>query len=849
VAFAAAPSMFVAAACFFFWALLSDVLLDFAIVLPIICAAVPALVLIERIARYRKTAYEVRSDRILVRTGTLFTGRAIELELENITLVEWKSPYLLRLFYGAGHLTAQEAGSATQSARLAYIEQPEALYDRIAEYMRERGFSMQRRQRIRQESPGPVGAVLDLLGRLAALIYTVGLLGLSEGADLWLFFADDAGPSVLQLVLGNYDVFQESAWAIDVLSRMRIGVLVLGIISLLATGVYLTLAFIDLLRRTYTLHDDVIDYEDGFLSQTRRFIPLENLADTKLTRPIHKRLLGFGDLRVSSRGAGSEILFRSLPRGKKFASALERLIEKTDAPRDSGAGPRVYEVDENGTSTSSASRPNSDSPPVGQTSPIDQKPPVDIHTFKPWVTRGVASAVVRLLPATLVVLAAPVIAVLSGETFEFGPFAIGGVGALSLAGLAILGAIGAVSITKSVIVTMATEYRFDHRRVGESFDFISSRQTKFSVDKITSMSVLRNPFDRLMDTMTVRVRSIGTRETIDFKNIRYDDELLDALRRTLGLGRQGIRGPDRRQSSRVDIDPDFSVLEELKAKVGAFAFVPLLWALGVWLATLVHGSVWPAWAMFGCTLLVAMPYLWWRGVYHSRLEASLFEDHLEVSGGVFRRFRHMACFRHIKAVESVRYPASSQGDLNLATGGGFSIGISHLADIGQVHDRIDERLLDHPPGRQAAGRKRAGAHNDTDILRHIPFAPHPPTELVRHLKYVVTALTLPVTGVWVYLLYRGADYRLESTRTFAEIGLIYRRRTTVLFDRVDHLETSRNVAHSLFGTCNVEIYTVGSTSRELVLRSMEDADIALERIRERMAVDESGDAAFTINPV
>jgi uncharacterized membrane protein YdbT with pleckstrin-like domain len=829
-AFAAVPALFVAAVCYFFWTPLSEALLEFALILPTLCAIVPALVLVERVVRYRKTEYEVRPDRILVRTGTLFKDRAIELELENITLVEWKSPYLLRKFYGIGHVTAQEAGSSTQKARLAYIEQPEAIYDRIAEYMRDRGFSMQRSTRVRQEQPGPVGALVDLAGKFIALIYTIMIFGASEGADLWLLFADDTGPSLLQLILGNYDAFADSEFTVDVLAKMRIGVVVLGALSLLGTAVFLTLTYIDLLRRKYTLHDDVIDYEDGFLSQTRRFIPLENLADTKLTRPIHKRLLGFGDLRVSSRGAGSEILFRSMPRGQEFASALEQLIAKTD-----GFGERAVHEGRQGEDSHQPVYEIPDSPESPTNGSAHREARVTKRTLKPWATRGVASALLGLLPATIFILAAPTIALLNGETFEFGPFSIGGIGALTMAGLAILGAIGAVSITKTVIVAMATEYSFDHRRVSETFDFLSSRQTKFSVDKITSMSVLRSPLDRLMDTMTVRLRSIGTAETIDFKNIRYDDDLLDALRRTLGLGRQGYRGPDRQKSTQVSFDPEFTVFEAIKASIFGFAFVPLIWALGLWAATLVDGELWPAWIGFGLTVLVAAPYLLWRGVYHRRLEATLFDEHLEVSGGVFFRFRHMAAFGHIKAVESVRYPASSQGDLYLATGGGFSIHASHMADIGRIHDRIDDRLLAHPPGDRAISADRVDAKQDTDLRRYVPYAPHPPTELFRHLKYVVTMLTLPLTGPWVYLLYRGADYRLESTRIFAEIGLVYRRRTTVLFDRVDHLETSRNLAHSLFGTCDVEIYTVGSTSCELVLRSMKEADLALERIRERMA--------------
>ena len=815
--YAAFPAAFVAAACYFFWAPLTQVMLEYAIVLPILCAAVPTLVLIERIVRYRKTDYEVRSDRLVVRTGTIFRDRSIELELENVTLVEWKSPYLLRLFYGAGHVTAQEAGSATQNARLAYVENPETIYRQIAENMRNRGFSMRRSDMVRQEQPGPTGAFVDLVGRIAALIYGFAVFGATEGADLWLFFADDAGPSVLQLVQGNYDAFGTWAFGVEVLARMRLGVLVLGAIGLLGSTLWLALTYIDLLRRTYTLHDDVIDYEDGFLSQTRQFIPLENLADTKLTRPLHKRLLGFGDLKVSSRGAGSEIVLRSLPRGKDFASALEGLLERTDAP-----GERLGENGNAGEYVIDTVEPSA-----------ERRKTIRARTFKPWPMRMVVSALVGMLPVTAGLLVAPVTAVMAGDAFELGPITIASVGAIGLAALAVGGAIGAFGIINSLIQAHATEYSFDERRVCEQFDFLSSRQTRFSVDKITSFSVLRNPLDRLMGTMKVRVRSIGSEETIDFGNIRYDQELLDALRHALGVER-----PQSMDAAHELLRPEFSLVEAIKAKLDLFALAPVAWAMGIAIAALLDsrfgegGLLW--FGILGSLLaLTALPIavnLLWRWVYHGRLRGRLYREHLEVAGGIFRHFRHVAAYRHIKAVTTIQYPASEQGDLELATGGGFSFKIGHLPDIARIHRNLDERLSEYPP---LAARAHESAH--TGRRRLVPYAPHVGTELLRHLRFVVTIVTFPISGIWVYLLYRGASYRLERDCVFAEIGLIYHRRTSVLYDRIDHLETARSFAHGVFGTADVEVYTVGSTSCDLRLRSLERSESALEHIRERVA--------------
>lgn len=809
---AALPAAFVAAASFFFWAPLSMALGQWALVVPAICALIPLLVLIERIARYRKTEYVVRPDRLVVRTGSIFTKRTIELDLENVTLVEWHSPYLLRLFYGIGHVTAQEAGSATQNAKLAYVEEPEALYNRIAEYMRERGFSMQRAQTVRQERPGPVGALLDLLGRLAAFIYAIGVFGATEGADLWLLLADDRGPSVLQLLAGNYEVFSEMSFAVEMLARMRIGFFVLGGLGLLATGAYLTLTYIDLLRRTYTLHDDVIDYKDGFLSKTLRFIPLENLADTKLSRPIHKRLLGFGDLKVSSRGAGSEIVFQSLPRGKEFAAALERLLEQTDGPQagpveGTGGTQLEYVVDEPSAHTSTV--PNT--------------------TFKPKTIRAVASTLLGLAPLTFFVMLGPFIAVMSGDTFELGPFAIASIGALALAALAVVGAFGIFGVASSIIKTMATEYSFDERRVSETFDFLSSRQTRFSVDKVTSISVLRNPLDRLMGTMTVRIRSIGTAETIDLQYIDHNLMLLSQLRQALGLQATGDV-----TSQLARLNPNYTMLEELKRQAAVFVAVPIIWVMALLVIVLVDEPAssqmapWVLSAAFGIPFAVSAPYLLWRGVYYRRLQGSIQDGHVDVRGGVFFHFQHLSALRHVKAVHSLQYPFSSQGDLNLATGGGYSISIAHLPDLAARHRQIDQRLGEHPPRGHAKPTSDEGRPRQA-----VSYSPHVGTELLRHLRLVFTLFTLPVSGPWIWLVCRRTDYLIEGERISAATGILMRHRSSVRFDRIDHLETGRNFAHGPFGTADVEVYTVGSMACDLTLRSIAQHDVAMEHIRRR----------------
>src|SRR5690554_6809267 len=71
---------------------------------PAVFAALPVLLLIARAIAYRGTDYTIANDRIIIHRGGVFGDRSIELDLVNITLVEWRSPFLLKILYGVGHI-------------------------------------------------------------------------------------------------------------------------------------------------------------------------------------------------------------------------------------------------------------------------------------------------------------------------------------------------------------------------------------------------------------------------------------------------------------------------------------------------------------------------------------------------------------------------------------------------------------------------------------------------------------------------------------------------------------------------------------------------------------------------
>lgn len=769
---------------------------------PAFFLALPLLLLAARIIAYRGTHYTIGADRIIINHGGVFGDRSIELDLVNITLVEWRSPYLLKLIHGVGHIVIQEAGNAAQNARLVYIKDPQRIYRLIAKNMRGQGFSMQRNARIARQKSGILGALVDMTGFGIASIYSLAII-----ADpLMLAF----GRISANIASGLGALTRDAAAQVENIEYIvSIIVFALSGLALLGVTIWTLFKFLELSRRTLTLHDDVVDYYQGFLSEKRQSIPLENLTDTDLLRPFFKRILGLSDLRISSRGAGSNLIFHSMPGAEEFARALERQLDTMGALKQSA----------------SASEPTATASPSGAAPVAPAASPSRAQTFKPVIWRAATGSLLKLTLLPLVIFAGfALFAALSA--FEIENLGLAGAGLLG--GIGIWGAVWLVTslfgMGQSIIYAKSTEYSFDGRRASKTFDFLNRQETKFATEQITSFSILTTPLDRLLGTMTLRLRSIGSAEPLDFKHIANDPNLVADLEKTLDFS-QPLSPYERRAP--IKLTPKYTLMDGFKGHITSF-----LYAIGAALlfATLI-GLILNAWVFsfaicLGALLLSLPVYILWQSVRVGRLQATLDTDTFTVQGGVLRHFRHRTAFRHIKGVRSSQYPASGVGELNISTGGGFTMRVDFLPAIRMQHDRVDSLVL----GRRVASSESA------DIVE---FHPNTTTELTRHFGrlalLIIPLLTMPLSLAWVALRAQRTRYRVEGDRIFVEIPLIFHRRTSVLFERVDHLESSRNMANKIFNTRDVEVYTVGSTTVDLELRALKEHERALEVIRERLA--------------
>lgn len=784
---ASLPAGLVGAASFFFWQPLQWTLGRYAVAVPALATVAVLATFFSRWIRHAKTNYEIHPDRITVQTGSLFRERTVELELQNITLVEWDSPFVLRFFYDAGHVTLQEAGSSEKPAHLACIANPGRVYERIAERMSARGFSMRRNELVQEETPGHLGATVDLVALQVKLFWIVALLVLQSLPESLTLLVGD-GPSLVQLVAGNYAVFSELAEP-AVFTRIRIGTILVGGSTLLLFAGWLVTLYLDLLHRTYTLYDDVIDYVDGFLNETRRFIPLENLADTRVARPFYKRFLGLSDVTLSSQGAENDIVFKSTPNGRSFAESVERLVERAPSPTPSEL-------------TAASSEP----------APAE----ADL-SLKPSLIRaalgGIGSIPIYLL------IAGSMIASLSLEgdpTLEFGPLIGVGIAGLIVAGVLLSLVAGAAGAAWSMIRASATTFGFDRRGAHQTFDLISKHEQRFASERITSVTIVRTPLDWLAGTATVRFRSIGSEKSIDFWGIPDRPKTLRTIRDALGV--RAPADPDEARHT-DDLTPAYTLYD------GIWAFGPLYapCAAAVVLGTVLASSADVPYgpqlsAVVAATLLsAAILHQLLRSIFHGRMRGTLHEQFVEVEGGILRRYTHLAPVEHVKAVESLRYPGSEAGRLTFKTAG-FPIAVGHLPDVEDAHEFVDARL-----------------GHDRNRLRgsYVSLEPGAWTQGLRWSWTLLLGVGFVVVP-YVVAYYLRMDYTVGPGRLVADGGVYFDYRTTILHGRIDHIESNRILAHWLSDTYDIRVFTVGSATCDLVFRSVGRETEALELIRQRL---------------
>ena len=781
-------------------------------------AAIVAGYSVNRYVTYRRTSYELYGDRMVVHTGSILTRGTIDLPYRNVTQVVLRLPFIEHRLFSTGHLSIHAAGSSQGIAHLESIDDSQSLYDRIADHLRDNGFSLQRSTRLQRESPHLVGTIIDTSGLAIGGLLGLITVGLTVGGAVIDLMELQNFYELYDVLIGGVEADDPEDAAIAF--RGTLGLAILGVLAGTAGLAKLAIHFVDLNRRTYTLWDDVVDYRDGFLTETYKFVPVENLADTATVVPFLKRLFGMADVHLSPHGSASGIQFPSMPRASEFRDHLDRIIETTDGPGEASvidAAARPPEADGD-----DAPQSESEALPAGHRRrlPDTDAAPLD---FGPSYLRRSATAVIDTLKlvAMISVLGAAGYGLLYGTDVDAQTLDIP-VEDLSMdlilisvgvfAGIFILYQIG-----KALFFCAVTDYRVGRRKVSRQRDFISRDEFEFTMDKITTLVVERDVVDRLMGSATVTFLSIGATRPLVFEDVGRAASKVDEIRRRLGLD-------DAPEDAGATHRPKVNPLDALAGRLYGHCFVLALVA-GSYIASL----YWPV-AGIGALLFGALfVYRVIRDLfYYPRCRMDLHDDHLAMRRGILLIQQHWVPYDQIRSASTTRYPGRSRGTLEVVPGSSRRVSLRYLDDLHELHEDLDERLYDHPmrPVQQFSELDRT------------PFSERRPMARNAIISIGLWTLSLSVITViptaLIYLYARRTSIVVEEERLRLVRGILFRTTKTVLTNRIDQLLKNRGPLHTLLRNGQVSILTVGSSVPELQLGPVADEEVLYDEIEARL---------------
>ncbi len=779
------------------------------------------LVFANRWVAYGRTRYEWHPDRLRIHTGSIAQQGTIDLPYRNITQVELKLPFIEHRLYATGHLSVRAAGSAQGIAHLHSIDAPHKAYEAIADRLREHGFSLDRDQELQRERPHLIGTLLDTSGLAIGGLVAVLSVGLTIGGGVLDLMDLQSYYDLFDVLAGDLDADdpQEEQAAL----RATLGLATLMVLAATAGLAKLVIHFIDLNRRTYTLYDDVVDYQDGFLTETYRFIPIENLADTATEAPFLKRLFGMADVHLSPHGSSTGIRFPSMPRAAEFRRHLDRLIDASESvpgPVDAGSMTAATEAADDATA---AEEESLEGPGISRSERLP--PPRDeVLSFRPSFVRRATTGVINAakFPLFLAAVVAAGWAAIAITAFDLEAFDLP-LDEIDTT-LAVQGWLGLWALltvhqlATAIFACMTVQFEVGRKKISWTREFLSRDEVEFTMDKIATLLVERDFIDRLMGTATITFRSIGNDTPLVFTDIARSDRRLIELRERLGL-----REP--REEVIKTYRPTTSILNLLTGRLGVLIAYAILAIAAVAASTIWHpDAIWGA-AVAPALALISLGR---HAIYYRFAKVHLFDDHIIMRRGLIFVEHDYVPLDQIRSVASTTYPGRRAGTLRLVPGSSHHITMPYIEDLAAIHDDLDRRLHQHP---MRPTHQPQELNTDTVSTRR-PMARN--RLVLATLISLGVALITVIPALWLFLHARRTSLEVQQGRVRRRWGLLYRTTQTVVYNRVDQLMTHRGLLHSILGNGEVRVLTVGSSLPELNLGPIADHEALYDELESRI---------------
>lgn len=812
------------------------------IILGLVYLGLLGFAMTDAVIRSRRSWWEVGPGRVSGGGGGLFSRHRTELEMDRITQMTLTRPFLEARLFGTGYVTIKAAGSGRSHLVMRSVRDPVGVFTRLQEEMRRAGFSLRRDQMLMEARPA-MAECLWYMGRhfltralllVAVLVVAAGALALLMG----LGFALESGGEVVSILRGDAGLPEGSPeWLTSaVLGWISLGFSILLVLGLVWAAFPPGLRFAQIRSRRYRLFEDVVEREEGLLSQSLQFIPMENLSDVSISQILRQRLLGTANVELSCQGRGRTIQFPWMAGASRFSETLRGLLRTRDdeelepetGEAHSGAEPAESSA---GTGGSGVTGPGE---PVGAVAaPGDGKrtftpshePEVELSISLP---RGLFGHFLKALATTLqslLVLGLSAWALytfvpdLAQEVQGYEEWIVGAI--LGFSALPLLGF--AVRAPGRVIRMRAVRYRLDDREVEGTFALLSRETRRFALHRVTAVTSTSGILDRLFGTVSMSFHALGAQKAIRFTHVPAGAVEVDSLVRRLGLGQDpgpGDTGAPEAEVLRARVTPRLWVHANL---------VRVVWT-GIWIAvTTPFALLHPLILILPALAILSLVHRFGSEVWDAGSgQLELGTDHLVIRRGRLRRRTFLAGYHHIREVRTRHYPLAKAGSVEVKVAGGRRGGIGYLPEPDALHQRLDAILLSHPPEGQFTSRELEPEERMTA---------RPRARNVLIPLTVVSVVLFPLLVVYPVLFLialiqqRRIRYNLESHRVVETGGLLVRYARSILYDRIDSVSTSRGFLNGVVGNGVVSVSTAGGAGAQMRLQNIPEDEAVARALR------------------
>ena len=811
-------------------------------ILLISCLFLAGFYLFYIIIRYKKEKYIFLENKIIHKSGTIFSDKETELVIKNITHVSMSLPFIENKLFQTGNIAIESAGSAVAEVYLSSIENPKKFYEYVEGLMKHNGFKLKKPKLIQQEQPNSLGVFFEVFKNAIMIIFFIFIY-------IFSFLEDQKNP--IDLVTSNLNIVVIGAGLI--------------LIWLFFRGIF---NFLDLKNRTYNIYSDTITYNEGFLTKNFSYIPIENLADAAITQTMIDRIFGLYDVKISCPGVGNQILFKNMENGQELEKNIDNLISKsksligrktqTKAEKTRQGKQTKQEKQEKITKQAAYHKNLKKDTKFSAEYRINGK-----RLLIPLTAYFVIFFLFILIPITIlyfVFMSTDSFAIFSALAYTIPTFIT-----MILITVPLI-FIWAITFIANIIKIRATKYLVKPNSFEEQYKFLKTKNKEFNIDKITGIVFKESFIDKWFNTCSIHFWSIGSHESINFISIDKSKGLYKKILDKFGIKQnqqqnqqQKIKQQKNKQQTIYKMDSNFDVLTMFKATL-PFTLLIFLTILFFISSAFLHSLmlIFPFLIILTCLALII-----YRIYYYKRSKMDFYKDYVYFTRGIFFKDYFYVLYDNIKDITTVKYPFSNLGSVRFNVAGekmvqqqqrrglfqkkqqtvlaSYYFKINYIDDIDNKDELID--LIFY---------KRPGKEKIAQIEKHITdYAPKPIltakpdiiTTLLSSFSVIIVLgfsfmiplvmlmifvplFIIPILAVfllialWLIWAIKVRSYIIQSYRVLAKSGIFYKRQTSIVFNKIDHINYYQGMLNKMFNNGTITVNTTGSSLPELTIMNI-----------------------------